>query len=119
LRECGTGVRKAGVDGLEQRPGHGLRRPRIVVDRAGDLGDQRGRGAERHPGADPVGRRETGAEHVREPLAQPAFHAARRHQHELLGERIGKRIGQQPAEPVGEEVGAISTMEMKRHREPR
>ena len=32
---------------------------------------------------------------MREPLAQPPLHAARRHQDQLLGERVGQRVGQQ------------------------
>ena len=47
-----------------------------------------------------------------EPLAQPPLHAARGDQHQFLGERVGQGIGQQRTEPVGEAVGAISTMEM-------
>ena len=52
---------------------------------------------------------------MRQPLTQPAFHAARRHQHQLLGERVGQRVGQQRAEAVGKQVGAFGTVEMKRH----
>ncbi len=85
---------EAGVDRLEQRPRHGIRRPGVVVDGAGDLGDQRGGGAEHHPCAHPIGA-VAAAEHMGEPLAQPPLHAARRHQHQFLGERVGQRIGQQ------------------------
>ena len=53
---------------------------------------------------------------MRQPLTQPAFHAARRHQHQFLGERVGQRVGQQGAEPVREQVGALGTVEVKRHR---
>ena len=108
----------AGVDGVQQWPGHRVRRPGIVVNCAGDLGDQRCGGAERHPGAHSVGA-VAPPEHVGESLAQPPLHAARRHQHQFLGERVGQGIGQQRTEPVGEEVGAISTMEVERHWGPR
>ena len=104
----------AGVDGVQQWPGHRLRRPGIVVDCAGDLGDQRGRGAERHPGAHPVGA-VAAPEHMGQSLAQPPLHAARRHQHQFLGERVGQGIGQHRTEPVGEQVGAISTVEVECH----
>ena len=33
-------------------------------------------------------------ENMRQPLAQPALHAARRHQHQVLGERVRQRVGQ-------------------------
>ncbi len=59
------------------------------------------------------------SEHVGEPLAQPALHAPCGDQHQFLGERVGQGIGQQRTEPVGEEVGAISTMEVERHWGPR
>ena len=55
---------------------------------------------------------------MREPLAQPPLHAARRHQDQLLGERVGQRVGQQGAQPVGQQIGALGTVEMKRHRGP-
>jgi hypothetical protein len=37
---------------------------------------------------------------------------------EFLGERVGQRVGQQGAEPVGQQIGALGTVEMKRHRGP-
>lgn len=58
------------------------------------------------------------AQHMRESLAEPAFHTAGGDQHEFLGERIGSRHGQQPAEAVGEHIGTASTMQVKRHRSP-
>ena len=59
-----------------------------------------------------------GAQDMRQPLAQPPLDAARRHQDELLGERVGQRVGQQCAEPVGQQVGAFGTVQMKCHRRP-
>ena len=53
---------------------------------------------------------------MRQSLTEPAFDAARRNQDQLLGEWIGQRIGQQGAETVGKEIGALGTMQMKRHR---
>ena len=87
----------------------------VVVDGAGDLGDQRARVAERNARADAV-LAVAATEDVREPLAQPALDALGRHDDELFGERVRQGIGQQRAEAVGEEVGALSTMEVKRHR---
>jgi hypothetical protein len=55
---------------------------------------------------------------MRKPLAQPPLDAAGRHQHQFLGERVGQRAGQQGAEPVGQQIGALGTVEMKRHRGP-
>ena len=45
-------------------------------------------------------------------------HRRGRHQHQLLGERVGQRIGQQGAQPVGQQVSAFGTVEMKRRRGP-
>ena len=59
------------------------------------------------------------AEDVRQPLAQPPLHAARRDQHQLLGERVGQRIGQQCTEAVGKQVGALGTVEVEGHRPQR
>ncbi len=58
------------------------------------------------------------AQHMRESLAEPAFHPAGGDQHEFLCERIGSRCGQQPAEAAGEHIGTVSTMQVKRHRPP-
>ncbi len=57
-------------------------------------------------------------EDVRKPLAQPPLHAARRHQDQLFGERVGQRVGQQGTEPVGQQISALGTVQMKRHRGP-
>ncbi len=83
---------EAGVDDLEQRPDHRIRVPWILVGGAGDLRDERAWVAECDAGADAVGGL-AAAEDVRQPLAQPPLHAARRDQHQLLGERVGQRVG--------------------------
>ena len=57
-------------------------------------------------------------EDMREPLAEPPLDAARRHQHQFLGERVGQRVGQQGAEPVGQQVCAFGTVKMNPHRGP-
>ena len=59
-----------------------------------------------------------GAQDVRQPLAQPPFDAAGRHQDEFLGERVGQWVGQQCAQPVGQQVGALGTVDVKCHRWP-
>ena len=102
------------VDHLEQRPGERVGRPRVVVDRAGELGDERTRRAEVHPGADAV-ERVAPAEPVREPLAEPPLDAAGRHQHQLRRERVLQRARQQVTELVGEQVGARGAVEVERH----
>ena len=52
---------------------------------------------------------------MREPLAEPALHAARRHQYQLLGERVGQRVGQHGAETVGKKIGPFGTVKMEGH----
>jgi hypothetical protein len=47
---------------------------------------------------------------VRQPLAEPAFHAARRDDDEFGGERVGLRVGQQSAETVSQEIRALGTV---------
>ena len=89
--------------------------PRIVVVGAGDLGDQRARVAERDTRAHAV-LAGAAAEDVRQPLAQPALDALGRDDDEFLGERVGQGIGEEGTEAVGEKVGALSTMDVKRHR---
>ncbi|MEQ0608351.1 hypothetical protein ABLN72_09750 [Mycobacterium tuberculosis] len=37
-------------------------------------------------------------------------------QHQFLRERVGLGIGQQRAEPVGKQIGALGTVQVKRHR---
>jgi hypothetical protein len=71
--------------------------------------------AERDAGADAV-LAGAAAEDVREPLTEPAFDALGGDDDELVGERVGQGSGQQLAEAVGEEIGALSAVEMKRHR---
>ena len=55
---------------------------------------------------------------MRQTLAQPALHPSRGHQNQFLGEGIGRRHGEQLAEAVGEQICAVGTMEVKRHRPP-
>jgi hypothetical protein len=106
------GFVEAAVDHLEQRPDHGVRRPRIVVGGAGDLRDQRARIAERDPGADAV-LSGAAAEDVAEPLTQPAFDTLGGDDYQFCGEGVGQGSGQQLAEAVGEEVGARCTVKVK------
>ena len=94
------GFLQAGINGFQQGPDHRVRRPGIVVDNSEDLGDQRSGGAENDPGADAV----VGfaaAKGVREPLAEPALHAALGHEDQLLCEGIRLRRRQQASQPVG------------------
>ena len=109
------GCVETGVDDLEQRPHQRVRCPRILVSGTGQCGEQRTRVAKRHPGADAVAA-QARAQDVGQTLTEPALHAARRYQHEILGERIGQRGGQHVTESVGEQIGAVGPMEMKRHR---
>ena len=102
---------QAGVDDREQRPAHRIRRPRIIIARAGDLGDQRDRAAELHARTHPVAAG-AGAQYVRQALGQPAFHPAGRHQHQLLGERVGRWRRQQRAEAIGEDIGAFGAVQV-------
>ena len=108
---------EAGVDDLQQRPGHGLRRPRVLVAGAGDLTDQGGRRTEDDTRAHPVGAR-AGAEAVREPLGQPALHPAGGHDHKVFGERVRGRAGQQFPQPVREDVGAFRAVDVQAHCRP-
>lgn len=111
------GLIQVGVDDLEQRPGHGVGRPRVALAGSGQLGDQRPRRTQRHPGTHPVGA-VTAAKDVREALAEPAFHPACGHQHEFLGKRIGQRRGEQRAESVREQIRALGAVQVKGHRSP-
>jgi len=82
------GLVEAGVDDVEQRPRHGVRRPWVVLDGPGELGDQRRGRAEGDARAHTIGA-VAATKHVRESLGQPPLHAARRDKHEFLGERVG------------------------------
>ena len=55
------------------------------------------------------------AEDVAQPLAQPALNALGGDDDQLFGERVRQGGGQQRAKSVGEEIGALSTMKVKRH----
>ena len=78
---------------------------------AADLGDQRPRAAEGDAGAHPV---LTGAatEDMGQPLAQPSLDAVGGDEDEFLGEGVRQRIGEQGTEAVGQQIGALSAMEM-------
>ena len=98
----------------EHRPGEGVRCPGVLVSRACELADQGPWGPELHTRAHAVtGAWASGAEQMGEPLRQPALDAARRHEHDLLRERVLERRGEQLAEGVGELVGARSAMEVE------
>lgn len=49
-------------------------------------------------------------------VAPLASSAATCDQHQFLRERVGLGIGQQRAEPVGKQIGALGTVQVKRHR---
>ncbi len=115
-QRAAPGLGEAGVDRLQQRPCHRVRRPRIVIDRAGDRGDQRARTPEQHAGAHAVVTVRPAPERVRKPLAQPAFYAAGRHQDQLLGERVRRQLGQKRSQSIGKQVGPLGTVQVKRHR---
>ena len=78
------------VEHLEQRPDQHVGRPRVVVSRAGDLGDERVRCPELDARAHAVAVASV-AEMVGQTLAQPTLDATCRDEHELAGERIGQR----------------------------
>ena len=103
------------VDHLEQRPDQRVRRPRVVLPGAGDLRDDAGRRPELHAGADTVLAALAVTQPVGESLAEPALDAARRHQDELLRERVGQRLAQQPGQAVDELVRARGAVEDQRH----
>ena len=102
------------VEHLEQRPDQHVGRPRVVVSRAGDLGDESVRCTELDARAHPVAVASV-AEMVGQPLAQPTLDATSRDEHELAGERIGQRSLQELGECVGEEVGPGGAVQDQRH----
>ncbi len=103
------------VDHLQQRPDQAVRVPGVVALLAEQQCDQGVRGQEPHAGAHPVSTARSGAQPVREPLGQPPLDTASRDDHDLLGERVVQRLCKQPAEPVGEQIGRIGAMQLKRH----
>jgi hypothetical protein len=108
---------EAAVDHLEQRPHHGVRRPRVLIGGAGDLGDERVRIAERDARADAVAAG-AAAEDMAEPLTEPALDTLRGDDDQFVGERVGQRLGQEGSETVGEEIGALSAVQVQAHRSP-
>ncbi len=88
---------KRRLDHLQQRPHRPLRQPRIglAVD-AGSHGDgpvdEPTRKRELHVRAHAVTAARRSAEHDRQPLRQPALHAARRHGHDLGLQGICQRL---------------------------
>lgn len=119
--ECVASVRHHGwsrlADDLQQRPHHGVRRPGVVVGGAGDLGDERVRVPELDPRTHAVGTR-TAAEDVGQALAQPPLDAAGWHQDQLHREGIVEGPAEEGAKTVGEEVGPLGTVKVKRHLTP-
>ena len=103
------------VDDLEQRPDHPVGVPGVVAILAEQHRHQRVRAQEPDPGAHPVTAARADPEPVREPLREPALHAPRGHDDELLGERVVERRREQVAQTVGEEVGALGTMDPQGH----
>ncbi|SHW82730.1 Uncharacterised protein [Mycobacteroides abscessus subsp. abscessus] len=112
----GEGVRPGGVcaqfvEHFQQRPHQGVGLPRIVVHSARDLGEKRCGGAEFDARANAVARR-AGAEHMGQLLAEPAFHTACGHQHQLRGERVGQRFGEQRTQPGGQRAGVFGSVQV-------
>ena len=56
------------------------------------------------------------AEHMRQPLTQPALDPLGGDDDQFLGERVGQRIGQEGAKAVGEEIGSFSAVQVQAHR---
>ncbi|GAB7066196.1 hypothetical protein JCM12141A_04850 [Mycolicibacterium hodleri] len=69
------------------------------------------------PRAHAVGTR-AAAQDVGQALAQPPFDAAGGHQHQLRRERIVEGLAEKGAQTVGEEVGPLGTVKVKRHLTP-
>jgi hypothetical protein len=107
---------EARVDRRQQRPGQGVRRPRVVVARARDLGEQRVRRAQVDAGAHAVVPTASSAEVMAEPLREPAFDTAGGHHDDLGRERVLQRRGEQVPQRSREQVRARSTMKDDCHR---
>ena len=103
------------VDGAQDRPGEAIGMPRIVVRDAEHEGDERVRVEEADSGAHPVLPAGGGAEPMREPLGEPAFHPLGGHRDDLLGERIGQRCREQVGEAVGQEARSGGAMQVEAH----
>ena len=103
------------VDDGQQRPGEPVGIPRVVRVLAEQHRDQGVGCDEVDSGADAVTAARADAEAVRQPLGQPALHAARRHHHDLAGERIGQGSDQQVGQAVGQRIGALGGVEVHGH----
>jgi hypothetical protein len=109
---------QGGVDDLQQRPHEPLRQPRVRLrlDPGRDRDRLVGQPPRRREGdvrADAVGVAGGDAEPGREPLRQPALHAARGHGDQLRRERIGRRLGQQRREGAYEPVGPLGSVDVQ------
>ena len=105
------------IDGLQQRPDEALRQPRVPVGveaRCGrdDLVDQSARRREDNVGAHAIGAL-ADAQRTRQALGDPAFHAARRHSHDLGRERVGQRLAEYIPQRAGETICAIGAMDVQ------
>ena len=110
-----------GVDDLQQRPHQPLGQPRVGVglDPGRDghrLVGQPPRRRELHVRAHPVGAAGGCAQPGREPLGEPALHAARRHRDQLGRERIRERLRQQRGEGAHEPVGPLGSVDVQHGR---
>ena len=114
-QRCAPGLPHRVVDHLEQRPDHAVGVPGVVALLAEQHGHQGVRAEEPDTGADPVASAAADTEPVREPLREPALHAARRHHHDLFGERVVERRRQQVTQAVRQEVGALGAMDPQGH----
>ena len=103
------------VDDFQQRPCHGIRRPGVVIGRAGDLGDQRLRVTELDARANPVAA-VADAKKMAESLTQPSLNTLGRHEYQLQGQGVWQRICQYCAQPVSKQIGALGTVNMQCHR---
>ena len=103
------------VEHRQQRPGHRVGGPRVVVGEPEHRGHQRPRRGEPHARTDPVTRAGRRPEPVRQPLGEPALDPLRGHHHDLLGERVRQGGREQPGQPVGEHVGALGAVQVQAH----
>jgi hypothetical protein len=110
-----AGLAHGVVDDLEQRPGERVGVPRVGVLHAEQERDQRAGRHEVDAGAHAVTAAGTDAQPVRQALGEPALDTARRHDHDLAGERVGQRSDQQVRQAVGQRVGALGGVQVEGH----
>jgi hypothetical protein len=60
-----------------------------------------------------VGAAGRGAEARRQPLREPALHAAGGHGDDVRRERVRQRVGEEPAERLDQAVRALSSVDVK------